>query len=150
MSRIVVDVTALLHQVSIICSQLHLLQLMVVFLVPVKTSENPPNVNYSVSLKSLDWMKYYCINIKGGALRNCSLTEVLKEGKVTSHKVCVWKLAYKVALVLPKYVPILVMCFVQLMLLAHQGRECALFTVSVSSFTLCHSQPHFKQLRNAI
>lgn len=47
------------------CSWCYQLYLMDFFFMPVTRSENFPNADCSVSLKSLDWMKYYSIYVKG-------------------------------------------------------------------------------------
>lgn len=65
-SDAVVDVTAPLHQVGVICSWRYQLYLMDFFFMPIIRSENSPNANCSVPLKSLDLMKYNSIYGKGG------------------------------------------------------------------------------------
>lgn len=69
----VVDVTAPLHQIGVTCSWHCQLYLMDFFFMPITRSENSPNANCSVSLKSLHWMKYYDIYVKGSLTKKPNL-----------------------------------------------------------------------------
>lgn len=64
-----VGVTAPLHQVGDICSWHYQLYLMDFFFMPITRSENSPNPNCSVCLKSLDWMQYNSTYVKGRLMK---------------------------------------------------------------------------------